>query len=92
MPGYPQFATTVIPWDVIPKRVGVMAMLGVPYGEAVTNAIPMAQAQARALAADVVASGGPQGLEDKEIIAIVAYIQRLGHDIALNRPATARAP
>ncbi|MES2305535.1 MAG: cytochrome-c oxidase, cbb3-type subunit I [Gemmatimonadota bacterium] len=92
MPNYPQFASTVIPWDVIPKRVGVMAMLGVPYGEAVTNAIPMAQAQARALAADVAASGGPRGLEDKEIIAIVAYIQRLGHDIAMNRPAATRTP
>jgi cytochrome c oxidase cbb3-type subunit I/II len=82
MPSYTHFATTPIDWDVLAKRVGTMAMLGVPYGDAVTNAIPMAQAQAEAIAQDVLASGGPGGLADKEIVAIVAYMQRLGRDIS----------
>jgi hypothetical protein len=33
------------------------------------------------LAQDIVAQGGPRGLEDKEVIAITAYLQRLGTDI-----------
>jgi len=88
MPSYAHFATTPINWDVIPKRVGVMAMLGVPYGEAVTNAIAMAQAQAKEIAAEVERSGGPTGLSDREVIAIVAYMQRLGRDITTPGVAT----
>ena len=84
MPSYAQFATTPIPWEVIPKRIDVMAMLGVPYGDAVNNGVAMAKAQAVLVAADIAKSGGPAGLEEKEIVAIVAYIQRLGQDIKAN--------
>jgi cytochrome c oxidase cbb3-type subunit I/II len=90
MPSYKHFATRTIKWDVLAKRVGTMAMLGVPYGDAVTNAIPMAQAQAEAIAQDVLSAGGPGGLADKEIVAIVAYMQRLGRDISTT--ASAEAP
>ena len=83
MPTYAQFATTTIPWDVIPKRIGVMAMLGVPYGDAINNSVAMAKAQAASIATDIQASGGPQNLDDKEIVAVIAYIQRLGRDATL---------
>jgi hypothetical protein len=39
------------------------------------------QQQARTIAADVEAQKGPKGLADKEIIAVTAYLQRLGTDI-----------
>ncbi|MEO8619830.1 MAG: hypothetical protein ABI625_02120, partial [bacterium] len=52
-----------------------------PYGDAVTHAEAMARAQATEIGDDIVKSGGPAGLQDKEIVAIVAYIQRLGRDI-----------
>jgi cytochrome c oxidase cbb3-type subunit I/II len=81
MPSYANFQANPIDWSVIPKRVEVMAMLGVPYGEAVNNAEAMAKAQAREIADDIAKSGGPTGLEDKEIVAMVAYLQRLGKDI-----------
>jgi cytochrome c oxidase cbb3-type subunit I/II len=81
MPWYPGLATNVIDWSVIQKRVDVMAMLGVPYGDAINRAEPMAKAQATDIANDIVKSGGPAGLQDKEIVAMVAYIQRLGRDI-----------
>ena len=61
-----------------------MAMLGVPYGDAVNNGVAMAKAQAVLVAADIAKSGGPAGLEEKEIVAIVAYMQRLGQDIKAN--------
>ena len=89
MPAYAHFATSAIAWDVLPRRIDAMAMLGVPYGDAVNNAIPMAKAQAAEVAAEIEQSGGPAGLADREIVAIVAYMQRLGKDIK-GAPAVAR--
>jgi cytochrome c oxidase cbb3-type subunit I/II len=83
MPAYPHFAKTDIPWAVIQPRVQAMAMLGVPYGAAVTKAEAMAREQAKTVAAEISANGGPSDLQEKEIVAIVAYMQRLGKDIKL---------
>ena len=44
------------------------------------DAIAMSAAQARAIATGVAAQGGPEGLTDKEITALVAYLQRMGTD------------
>jgi cytochrome c oxidase cbb3-type subunit I/II len=41
----------------------------------------MAAAQAKTIADGIVQQGGPAGLERKEIIALTAYLQRLGTDI-----------
>ena len=65
----------------IQKRVDAMAMLGVPYGDAINHANQMARDQAKLVAADIEKSGGPAGLADKEITALVAYLERLGTDI-----------
>ena len=81
MPSYTHFATSAIDWVVIPKRIHAMAMIGVPYGDAINNAVPMAKAQAAEIAAEIERAGGPAGLADREIVAIVAYMQRLGQDI-----------
>jgi cytochrome c oxidase cbb3-type subunit I/II len=83
MPPYPGLLTNTIDFGGIQKRVDAMAMLGVPYGDAVTQkkAAEMAKAQAKELADGIAAQGGPAGLEDKEITALVAYLQRLGKDI-----------
>ncbi len=86
MPAYPWMLTAPLDFDGIQKRVDVMAMLGVPYGEAVERAPEVAREQAKLLADRIVAQGGPSGLEDKEIVALVAYLQRLGTDI--KQPAT----
>ena len=88
MPAYPHFLTTRLDFEGIQKRVDVMAMLGVPYGDAVNNAPDMAREQARQIAAAIVEQGGPAGLEDKEMVAIVAYMQRLGRDIKVNSTAS----
>ncbi|MEO7360157.1 MAG: cytochrome-c oxidase, cbb3-type subunit II, partial [Gemmatimonadaceae bacterium] len=81
MPAYEHFLTKKIDFDGIQKRVDVMVMLGVPYGEAVNSAAAIARAQAGLIAATIASQGGPANLEDKEIVAIVAYMQRLGRDI-----------
>ena len=64
-----------------------MAMLGVPYGEAVKGdvAIEMARAQALEVANQIreQSLGAPlvDDLEDKKVVALIAYIQRLGTDL-----------
>ncbi len=92
MPAYPWMLTTDLDFDGIQRRVDAMAMLGVPYGDAVTRAPAMAREQARALGASIETQGGPPGLETKEIVAMVAYLQRLGTDIRRIAPAPATAP
>jgi cytochrome c oxidase cbb3-type subunit I/II len=54
----------------------------VPYGDAVNHAESLAHEQAAVIAKEVVSQGGPAGLETKQIIALVAYLQRLGTDIS----------
>lgn len=81
MPVYAHLEQRELDFDGIQRRVDAMVMLGVPYGEAVRNAPAMARAQAEQMAAGIEASGGPSGLADKEVIALVAYLQRLGRDI-----------
>jgi cytochrome c oxidase cbb3-type subunit I/II len=83
MPPYPHLLTSAVDFDGVQKHVDGMAMLGVPYGEIVTakNAGQLAREQAKTIAEGIAAEGGPAGLEDKEITALVAYLQRLGTDI-----------
>lgn len=83
MPAYPHLLTKDLDFEGIQRRVDAMVMLGVPYGEAVRDgAAPrMARAQAARMAAAIAEQGGPRGLETKQVIAITAYLQRLGHDI-----------
>jgi cytochrome c oxidase cbb3-type subunit I/II len=80
MPAYPHMYEDDIQYDVIQPRVDAMAMLGVPYGEAVNKAEDMARAQAEQIRQEILAEGGPD-LKDKDIIALIAYLQRLGTDI-----------
>jgi cytochrome c oxidase cbb3-type subunit I/II len=83
MPSYPHLLTDEIDWSDIQKRVDAMAILGVPYDQqALANAPSIATAQAEQLARKLVAQGGPDGMADKDVIALIAYMQRLGVDIA----------
>jgi len=85
MPPYPHLLSDSIDWGVIQKRVDAMAMLGVPYNaQALSDAQGLAHRQADELAAQLVAQGGPTGMADKDVIALIAYLQRLGKDIALD--------
>ena len=70
---------------MIQNRVDAMAMLGVPY-EAPrhsTGAAEMARAQAHEIATKLAAAGGPANVADKDVIALIAYMQRMGVDIRL---------
>ncbi|HMG23663.1 MAG TPA: cytochrome-c oxidase, cbb3-type subunit I [Kofleriaceae bacterium] len=84
MPSYPHLLDNDIPWEVIQPRVHVMAMLDVPYdAQALSHADSLARQQADQVAGTLVAAGGPKGMATKEVIALIAYLQRLGRDIQL---------
>jgi len=86
MPAYPWLLTNPLDFDGIQRRVDAMAMLGVPYGEAIHTAPALARAQAQAVGQAIAAQGGPADLADKEIVALVAYLQRLGRDVSAPPP------
>ncbi|MCC6953434.1 MAG: cytochrome-c oxidase, cbb3-type subunit II, partial [Deltaproteobacteria bacterium] len=65
-------------------KLEVMSMMGVPYSAAeIAGAEAAAKAQAETIAADLRAQDNTMdpSLASKEIIAIIAYMQRLGTDI-----------
>jgi len=89
MPPYPHLLEDTIEWDEIQDRIDVMAMLGVPYdAQALAGAQAIARSQAEQLAEKLRVAGGPPGMADKEVIALIAYMQRLGVDIRMPQGGT----
>jgi cytochrome c oxidase cbb3-type subunit I/II len=79
MPSYPWLAEKNTDFLILRKKLSVMKIVGVPYeDEVVGNADIHAQKQALEIAADLEKNGAPKGLEKKEIIALIAYLQALG--------------
>jgi cytochrome c oxidase cbb3-type subunit I/II len=88
MPSYAWMARSKADFGSIPARLKAMRALGVPYSDAdVTGGIDNAKAQAADIAAKIVAQGGPKGLEDKDVVAVIAYLQRIGTDLFAKPPA-----
>ena len=88
MPAYPHLLAAKIDYDAVETRVRANAMIGVPYGDAVRPGVAaqLARTQAKAIADDIAKSDGPADLDDKQIVALVAYLQRLGTDISRPPP------
>ena len=92
MPAYPHLLRDAYNTSLIQSKLGALRTLGVPYtdGEIETAVASMAT-QAKTIAAEIEAQQGPPGLGDKEIVALTAYLQRLGTDIKWRR-ALPQAP
>ena len=76
-----------VDFAVLSPRLGALSTLGVPYGDAaLASAVDDAQAQAAQIATEIVEQGGPADLEGKQIVALIAYLQRLGTDITKVEP------
>ncbi|UYV12073.1 MAG: cytochrome-c oxidase, cbb3-type subunit I [Phycisphaera sp.] len=92
MPDYRHLNTQALDFEAIQARVGTMAMLGVPYGEAVKNAPEMAREQALEISKQVSdqAQNPSLDISDRKIVALIAYMQRLGTDIS-KEPAVEEA-
>jgi cytochrome c oxidase cbb3-type subunit I/II len=83
MPNYPWLYKNKVKFEVLTKKLSVLAALGAPYSEEeLTQAPAMAKAQAKLIIDELIADGVPEKMADKEIIALIAYLQRLGVDMA----------
>jgi cytochrome c oxidase cbb3-type subunit I/II len=88
MPPYPWLISDNLDMDVIPAKIRAMQTLGVPYPEGYDQkAVADATEQAKALAADL-ANNNIKVEYNKEIIAMIAYLQRLGVDITKGQTAS----
>ncbi|GAB5518473.1 MAG: hypothetical protein RhofKO_07240 [Rhodothermales bacterium] len=82
MPPYPWLLEQESDLESLPKKMSALRAVGVPYTDAeIENAVTDAEAQALVIAQEVASQGGPAELQNKEITALVAFLQRLGMDI-----------
>lgn len=82
MPAYPWLLRERLDYAAVERGVAAQVTLGVPYAaDEVRAARESARVQARAIAAEIVKQGGPPGLEETKVVALIAYLQRLGTDI-----------
>jgi cytochrome c oxidase cbb3-type subunit I/II len=81
MPRYPWLLTQKLQTNALPARIAALRKVGVPYADgAEKTAFTEMQAQADKIVANLQA-GSITAESDKEIIALIAYLQRLGTDI-----------
>ncbi|QQT24522.1 cytochrome-c oxidase, cbb3-type subunit I [Sphingobacterium spiritivorum] len=81
MPTYPWLIDQKLDNSLIKEKMNAMRVLGVPYSDKdIENAHADIAKQAEAIAKDLAANQVKVG-SDREIIAIIAYLQRLGTDI-----------
>lgn len=79
MPAYPWLVAKDTDFIGLRKKFSVLKMLGTPYSdETVASADIVAQKEAAVIAQDLESQGAPKGLEKKEIVALIAYLQALG--------------
>ncbi|MEC9131661.1 MAG: cytochrome-c oxidase, cbb3-type subunit II, partial [Verrucomicrobiota bacterium] len=81
MPNYDFLLTTKLSTLDTKAKIKAMQTLGVPYSrEDIENAVKDLKNQAKQIG-DGLAAQGVLDSEDKEIVALIAYMQRLGTDI-----------
>lgn len=81
MPPFPWLITNNLDVSTLESKITAMQTLGVPYPKGYEKrALQDLQAQSEAIAQDLRKNGAPAEPQ-KEIIALIAYLQRLGTDI-----------
>jgi cytochrome c oxidase cbb3-type subunit I/II len=83
MPDYSWLLTRKLNNNLLPAKIRVLQTLGTPYEEGFDEiAIGLAKEQAARIATSLRNDGIEDAeLEEKEIVAMIAYLQRLGTDI-----------
>ena len=86
MPRYPWLLTNELDFEILPKKLSAMQTLGVPYtDDEVNTAKELALAQATRISDGLNLEENVETLPSDEIIALIAYLQRLGTDINPNK-------
>ena len=87
MPPYPSLLEVALDLSRTSDKLHAMRTVGVPYTDAqIANAVSDAREQAREIARDLSENGAPVRA-DREVIALIAFLQRLGR-----QPVTANVP
>lgn len=82
MPEYTWLFRDKIHYEVLEKKMNVMKALGVPYTEEeIKNSLVSAEEEAGRITDELTVSGVPASIKDKEIVALIAYLQRLGTEL-----------
>ncbi|MCB9739265.1 MAG: cytochrome-c oxidase, cbb3-type subunit I [Deltaproteobacteria bacterium] len=90
MPPYPWLLEDELDTGLTKDKVSAMRTLGVPYSDAdVDQAVDKLEAQRKEIG-DALAKDGIAGAETKEIVALIAYLQRLGTDTKPGAVAAAK--
>jgi len=88
MPSYSFLLDNVLDTSETQAKINAMRTLGVPYEKGYEKiAVAEMQAQAREIAGSLL-SDSIRVSPNREVIALIAYIQRLGTDISKNKIAT----
>jgi cytochrome c oxidase cbb3-type subunit I/II len=81
MPIYKWLVEQKTDYASLPGKLSAMKALAVPYtDEQIKNGIELAQVQAKEITTDLMNQGVPAAVEDKELVALISYLQRLGKD------------
>lgn len=92
MPSYPWLAESKVDPDDIAASVRAMVTLGVPYSEAeVAGVAASLQTQAGTIVSNL-KTAGIEAEPDVELVALIAYLQRLGKDGTAALAARETAP
>lgn len=90
MPRYPWLFENELDTSVTRAKIMAMQTLGVPYEEGYEDrAVADLIAQEEQIASNLRNEGVEVEMTNTEIIALIAYLQRLGTDIKKNKPAEA---
>ena len=92
MPRYPWLLTDKLDTDCLPSRIKALRSVGVPYPQGYENGPAQKELQAQAVkVVEDLKIGSVTAQTNREIIAVIAYLQRLGTDIKAAAPAPVMA-
>jgi cytochrome c oxidase cbb3-type subunit I/II len=91
MPNYPWLLAQKLDTTVAPDRMRALRKVGVPYTDTeIRDAQASIDAQSKKIVANLATGSVSNAPPDREIVAVIAYLQRLGTDIKA-MPATTNA-
>ncbi len=89
MPAYPWLLEQKLDTNTLPSRIKALRKVGVPYAEGYENGPAQDElAMQQRLVVAGLQTGLVEAEADREIIALIAYLQRLGKDIKLQQYVT----
>lgn len=92
MPSYPWLLDNKLDTSITPSMIKAMRTMGVPYGEGYESQANRDLATQAKNIQSSLKNDKIETMSDKEIIALIAYLQRVGKDIKLQQTASISEP